>query len=574
MGNARHILVIENDRDFRESLELLLETKGYTVFTASSSDEARELLRQERIHVALIDIRLEDDSDPDDISGLILAGEIDSAIARIFLTGYYLSFEDVREALGRYKGGIAPFADFIAKQSGPEALLQVVERVFRDEMRINYSLGIEWSKGLSLRQLVEEIEDFKDADEAAKMKAEEELEELYRKLFWKEDKIKVYYMTPGRGGSGVALVRPFYSEVMEGELVVVKFGRRKSIEREVENYREYVEPFVLKQATAIVGTPAWTPRLGATKFLFRGLSADKPQDFNAYYRDADISEETLHRVIENIFKESCWIWYKGKRDWTNEDDDLVTSFEKQLSLDETAQQKELADNLAELLKGRTMHRMSFRPVDDSTVEMKLGSTKCLLLNPLAFIRKKRHLLPNPSFVCITHGDLNGHNIFIDDVARVWLIEFFKTGWGPALRDVGELESSIKFELLETNNLSAIYEFEQALLKPMKFSEAISFKNSFNLPELKRALAAITKLRILASEIAETHDMREYYAGLLFYALKMITWQGISSVDIKRRPTRQCHALLSAAMICNKLESLQLLQDFRKHWESAETDLGD
>lgn len=549
MSVGRYILLAENDPDALNATKLRLETKGFTVFPASGPDEARLILQQKRVHLAIVDIRLEDDSSGYDTSGLDLARKIDPIVARIILTGYP-SYDYLREILGQAIAGIPP-DDFLTKQEGPEALLQAVEKVFREKVAINYALEIEWGHSVSLRQLVDEIKDFSQADEATKKAAEEELEELLRRLFFKESKIKVYYMTRGRGGSGVALVRPFYGQ-MEGALVVVKFGKRESIEREVANYGEYVEPFILKQATVMVGQPVQLHRLAGCKFLFVGLSPERLRDFNAFYReyqDDKVPPDRLYSVLENIFAESCKIWYVGKRDWADGDEDLISGFERQLSLDSPEQRQELRENLEALLDGKFFHRVAFSSKNEG-IHVTLGKTEHLLPNPIRFLQEKPEFFPHPSFMCIVHGDLNGRNMFVDEAGRVWLIDFYKTGLGPIFADVAELESAIKFELLKAKNLWALYKFEKTLLKADQFTEDI--QANFALPELNKAWAAIKKLRRIAFEIGESDDMREYYASLFFYALKMITWQGISSVEKARRPIRQRHALLSAAMICDKL----------------------
>ena len=60
--------------------------------------------------------------------------------------------------------------------------------------------------------------------------------------------------------------------------------------------------------------------------------------------------------------------------------------------------------------------------------------------------------------------------------------------------------------------------------------------------------AIEAIRREAASINEDDDPAEYYAHLFFYALKLVSWQGISQLDQSRYPVRQRHALYSAAKI--------------------------
>jgi hypothetical protein len=136
---------------------------------------------------------------------------------------------------------------------------------------------------------------------------------------------------------------------------------------------------------------------------------------------------------------------------------------------------------------------------------------------------------------------------------VWLIDFFRTGWGPILRDFGELETVMRFELLDTDNLRALYDFERSVLEPGRFDQEPLFHNRFHIRELEKLLRVLSGLRQLAQGIYQWDDMYEYYVGLLYYALKMVTWKGISSADRERFEIRQRHALLTAALIAYRLQ---------------------
>jgi len=205
----------------------------------------------------------------------------------------------------------------------------------------------------------------------------------------------------------------------------------------------------------------------------------------------------------------------------------------------------------ELANGESFHNVTFKKFQRS-ISANVDGQQEEFHNPLYVITHFSKNLPIPSFASITHGDLNGHNLFVDEKKMVWLIDFYKTGWGPALRDAAELESSIKFQLIKNDNLPKLLAFERALLKQAKFSEELPLPVQFQKSdEFQRAFMAIQFIRRAAAEIGETDIMEEYYAILMYYALKMMTWKGISSTDKQRRLTRQRHALYSAALLGSK-----------------------
>jgi len=70
------ILFADNDTDFLQTWREFLEKEGYQVIPASSPSEARSVMEQQPVALAVIDIRLINDSDTKDMSGLNLAKSI------------------------------------------------------------------------------------------------------------------------------------------------------------------------------------------------------------------------------------------------------------------------------------------------------------------------------------------------------------------------------------------------------------------------------------------------------------------------------------------------------------------
>lgn len=133
------ILIADNDPDFRESLAKdVLEPENYQVFQAASPDEARQILEKEQlIHLAILDIRLENDDDPHDESGLKLSQEIDSFVPKILLTGY-----PPEHALGRFPNKTLILFDdqfielyLLTKKAGPAIVLEAVKKALDEKLK-------------------------------------------------------------------------------------------------------------------------------------------------------------------------------------------------------------------------------------------------------------------------------------------------------------------------------------------------------------------------------------------------------------------------------------------------------
>lgn len=130
------ILVVDNDPAYRESLvEDVLKPEGFVVFQASSPEEARHFLEDELIHLALVDIRLVNDDDPNDRSGLHLCEQMEPTVARIIVTGFP-DWQLVRDALKPTRGRHRVADGFIYKPEGPEFVLAGIRQVLREEFEI------------------------------------------------------------------------------------------------------------------------------------------------------------------------------------------------------------------------------------------------------------------------------------------------------------------------------------------------------------------------------------------------------------------------------------------------------
>lgn len=54
----KQLLIVEDDRDFSESLRLLLQIKGFSVKLAASGEEALDLIHDDDFFCVLMDIKL------------------------------------------------------------------------------------------------------------------------------------------------------------------------------------------------------------------------------------------------------------------------------------------------------------------------------------------------------------------------------------------------------------------------------------------------------------------------------------------------------------------------------------
>ncbi len=132
------ILLVDNISKYRDSVRDFLELYDYTVIPAGDPETAIGLAVQEKPSLAVIDVRLLDDADDKDESGLILARKLGAAFPKIMLTAFP-SYQAVRGALAPLDG--PPIADrFVAKQEGLHKLLNTIREVLG---KLKPELGLE-----------------------------------------------------------------------------------------------------------------------------------------------------------------------------------------------------------------------------------------------------------------------------------------------------------------------------------------------------------------------------------------------------------------------------------------------
>ncbi|HUG34594.1 MAG TPA: response regulator transcription factor [Anaerolineales bacterium] len=121
----KRVLLADNDPDYRKSLSGLLVLEGYLVEEAGSPTEALEKLARDRFDLVLADLRLQDDSDLNDISGMEVAKRASGLGISCIIVTAFPTVELARLALR--SRGEEPFAeDLITKTSGPQALLDSI----------------------------------------------------------------------------------------------------------------------------------------------------------------------------------------------------------------------------------------------------------------------------------------------------------------------------------------------------------------------------------------------------------------------------------------------------------------
>jgi DNA-binding response OmpR family regulator len=534
------ILFIDNIQDFLEVQSKLLEQVGYQVLRAVTLEDAEKKLKEKRIHLAICDIRMLDEGDEQDISGLLLAQKEEyRPIPKIILTAYP-SYEYVREALGLTPEGLPPAVNFLDKDEGPEALIQAVGQAFAQHVRINWDLHIRWDERerLSFPHLVTLIEP--DLDSVRLPDRAIELEDLFRKLFYEKSQITIGRLLWHREGRICATVFTYSLEGVS-EQRIVTCGLRPQIGQEITRYRDFAPKG--GTGTALTGF-AETMHFAAIAYTLPKADLEQGQTFEEFYQTNKSSQ--IRVALEHLFQSTLAAWHQGGRileetkslghlycEGLNLSREEITQAELQRRMQALARE---AFSLGPTTTELSAHELALRFPNDVTVSYP---------NPIPHVYKEA-AGGGPPVVCrISPGTLTGDNILVDQDGQTWLTDFAQAGLAPILWDFVSLEATIRFDLVESADLQALHEFEKRLVAPVRLNERLDTQDVD--PQFRKALGVIWKLRDLAFSPAG-RDPIPYYEGLLFRAVSDVAGYvpGVGWL---------AHALLAAAMICGKITQM-------------------
>ena len=153
------VLLVDNSADYRHSLLGLLGLEDYAVEEAGTVAEAKEKLLVGDFDLALVDLRMTDDEDDYDFSGLEVARLASEREVRCVVITAFPSIQATRLALR--SRGVEPLAvDLIPKADGPQSILDTIKLVLqkhqeqtrprRQGLQIDLGRSLVWLDGEEL----------------------------------------------------------------------------------------------------------------------------------------------------------------------------------------------------------------------------------------------------------------------------------------------------------------------------------------------------------------------------------------------------------------------------------------
>ena len=290
---------------------------------------------------------------------------------------------------------------------------------------------------------------------------------------------------------------------------VVKIGQRDPISRERASF-ERIQEVLGNSAPAVVDFAEFGER-GGIKYRYAAMTDGKVKTFQKIFVETD-DIDLLKKYLHVVFHRQLGRFYEAA---VQESLNLLDYYDFKPKYSDSVRRK--CAELSEL-----------------TADGRLKLTEGVIVEDVArfYSDDLQHLketAATPRYVSWLHGDLNGANIIIDESQNVWLIDFFHTHRGHALKDLIKMENDILFIftkiegeadlILACRVTDWLYGVHDLAVAPVNMPAEFAADSRF-----AKSLAIIVYLRSLYKSIIDLdRDPYQFFVAAARYAMHTLSF---------------------------------------------------
>lgn len=537
---AINILLADNDPDFLVVCAEFLESAGYRVLTATTPSEALRLVNTRHLHLIVLDLRLMNDLDEKDRSGLMLAKELAPSIPKLILTKFP-TYQDVRDAMKLGHAGLPPAVDFLNKLDGLKKLQEVVSQTLAQYAQTNWNLIIQASERnpLTFPNLVTQLDPALQGERL--LIQAEELEDLFRRLFYGKSQIRMDRLLWQHAGR-VAVSVSAFAEGQAPESLIVVCGQKARVMGEARRYREHAPKAPGPNATVLI-ISSETMHFAANAYTLAGAKLENLHSLVELYRSGP--DKAFTAALKTLYEKTLADWYQENR-IPEEHRTLADLYRERLGLKaDRASQSAFKARVQSLVRQIPTLGVGIESASGE-LTINFGEQSFSYLDPTALLYQAFDI-GRPTLLINTSGGLAGETILSNAEDRVWITDFAGAGLAPLLWNFVTLEAAIRFDWIEASKLRWVHDMEQHLLT----ADLNKLNTSDIEAPLRKPLRAIHAIRMLAAKTAGK-DPRPYNLGIVFHAASRLLEFNPALRLTPNELARLAHLLMATAMLCGHL----------------------
>jgi hypothetical protein len=315
---------------------------------------------------------------------------------------------------------------------------------------------------------------------------------------------------------------------------LLKLARPTKITEEVTRYKQFVEGRLVGTYCTPIKTHCNLWDIGGAVYPFLGAERFKP--FSDYYEQSQ--EEDIVYSLDQFFTITWKELYKKRKNTTRR----IDIFEAYNQVWGENWYRQRLAHFSPVIAGQVM--------PGSWLGKDVPEPIQWLTDKIQDPQSRPGKVVPQTSLAVTHGDLHADNMLVDNNRSIWVVDFERTGFGPILQDIVELEADIISRLanLETGDFRSFYQLciWAASHRSLEVSQSPILKNT---PKLEKAVMVIRRLRCLANGISPDKDTRPYLWGLLLNALFRVSL----ATSGPPYPQETLRSLMFASILCHRLD---------------------
>jgi len=529
------ILLADNDPDFLSICTEFLESAGYQVLKASSPEDVKTVLATNHVHLAIFDLRLTNDDNEKDRSGLMLAKEVARSIPKLILTKFP-SHEDVRDAMKLDRETFPPAVDFIDKRKGLESLLNSIHQVFSDHVRINWNLSIDWKarEAFGLVKLIEA-----GLKNEAVLQRAEEFQDLLSRLFYDKEFIRldrILWQTDNR----IAIVIFAFKDGQKPDATLVVCGQNIMLNEESLRFEAYA-PKEPNKTSTLLAKRAETVHFAANSYILKDNDLERVRTLDELYRTGP--EKTFNSAISTLFQDTLQSWHQEKPVHPK-NKSIESLYRERLHITTDLLESGQIDKRFEFVAHQALTLGVVVKRLENSIRFNYNERLFTFSNPISILDRDFF---TPGLVINAPGSLTGENIIVDDIGRTWLTNFIDAGQTSLLWNYVSLESSIRYDWIDAANTFRRFEMENCLINTEFAKPDIRDLDLI----IRKPVRAIQSIRKLAVHHMGT-DTYIYNQGVFLQGLSRFLSFDTQSPLKSSELVRLVHILISMSMIASVL----------------------